>query len=74
MADLPEPMTLTATADNADEVRASLASLPGLPEGYVWGLSVVASGEVTRPPYADECVAAHPNQPCPGYPHEGEPQ
>lgn len=29
-----------------------------------------AEGEVTRPEHAEECLAAHPNQPCPGYPHE----
>jgi hypothetical protein len=37
-----------------------------------FALSFTASAEITRPEHAEECLAAHPNQPCPGYPHTSE--
>jgi hypothetical protein len=34
-------------------------------------LVIDANAEVaTAPDHAAECVAQHPNEPCPGYPHE----
>jgi hypothetical protein len=36
-------------------------------------ITAVAEAEVVKaPPHAAECVADHPNQPCPGYPHQQE--
>lgn len=29
-----------------------------------------ADAEVVHSGHAAECVAAHPNRPCPGYPHQ----
>jgi len=69
-SDLPDPVAVTATAGNVGEVRELLASLPPLPAGWVWSLAVEAAGEVVCPPHAEECLAAHPGEPCPGYPHE----
>jgi hypothetical protein len=35
-------------------------------------VTAVAEAEVTPgdPNHGAECVAVHPNEPCPGYPHE----
>lgn len=35
-------------------------------------LRLEADGEVTRPEHADQCLAVHPNEPCPGYPHDAQ--
>ena len=32
----------------------------------------VEADVVPRPEHWRECVALHPNEPCPGYPHETE--
>lgn len=37
-------------------------------------LAMTAEAEVVRPDHAEECLAAHPGEPCPGYPHEGPPE
>jgi hypothetical protein len=66
----PQPIVLTATAANVDEIREQLDRLPPLPEGYVWGLTATAEGDVVRSPHAEECLESHPGEPCPGYPHE----
>jgi len=35
-------------------------------------LVLTADAEVTRPEHAEECLATHPGEVCPGYPHEKE--
>ena len=36
-----------------------------------FGLAFEADADVVKPDHdhVEECVAAHPNEPCPGYPH-----
>lgn len=62
MTELPEPVQFDPA--NPPDV------LPELPDGYVWGLTATADGEVVRLPHAEECLEIHPGEPCPGYPHE----
>ena len=39
-------------------------------EPILMELKIEADAEVVRSEHAAECVAVHPNEPCPGYPHE----